>query len=898
MPATPGAPPRFIIVDATGYVYRAYFALKIPRPGHKPVELSTMTGLPTGALLVFASMLMRLYLDERPDLCCVVFDAGGGNFRHQLDPNYKANRREMPDDLKPQMPWFEPIVQGFKLPILRVPGVEADDVIASLTRQARVRGFDVVIFAADKDMMQLVDDHVSMIDAMRDVTFDVAAVTAKFGVPPAQVGDWLALRGDAIDNIPGVPGVGEVTATKLLQEYGSLDGIIANAAKLKPKMASLFSNPEVLEKLRVSRALVSLRDDIPVPEVTTLRRADWDAAALEELFTTLEFSRLKERLAATFFTDRDTYRTITDAEALVGVVDAAKTAGELAFVSESENNVLIGVALAVPGQPPVYVPVGHRYLGAPAQLGAEAVVAALAPILADPAVAKYVHDLKKEILAFGPTVANVRSDAILAAHLLDPGAGGYGIVPLAKRYLEHVAITRDEVCGKGREHRAFDQVDLAAATRYLAEAADITLALGRVLRARVEPIGMLGLLDDVELPLARVLAVMERHGIRVDVEVLRGLGQKLGEDCQRLERQIQEIAGYPLNPLSPKQLGDLLFEKLGLHGENMRRTKSGGFSTDAEQLEELVDQHPVVKMLLEHRELIKLKGTYVDTLPQWVSPVDHRLHTSYVQAGASTGRLASQNPNVQNIPIRSALGREVRRAFVAEDGWLLVSADYSQIELRVVAHLSDDPVLCDAFARDIDVHTQTAAEVFGVTLAEVTSEQRRVAKAVNYGLGYGQSEYGLSRALDIPRDTARKYIETYFIRFARVREFMEGVIAETRKQQSVRTLLNRRIPIPGIASSRYPERSGAERFARNAPIQGSAADILKLAMLRMARWLESNRSRARMLLTVHDELVFEVPEGEAQEFAAVAKREMEAAYALKVPLKVDTGVARSWADAH
>jgi DNA polymerase-1 len=557
---------------------------------------------------------------------------------------------------------------------------------------------------------------------------------------------------------------------------------------------------------------------------------------------------------------------------------------------------LVGVALAVPGRPPAYVPIAHRYLGAPRQLEAQAVLAELAPILADPGVQKTVHDIKQARLVLGVPIEGPIVDPMLAAYLLDPGAASYGIAALAKRALDHAAIPVEEVCGKGREQKGLAEADVGPATRWAGEQADLALALGKLLVGRVRQAGMGPLMDDVELPLARVLGGMEAAGILVDVGVLRELGQNLGEECARLERKIQEIAGFPVNPLSPKQLGELLFEKLGLRGEKMRRVKSGAFSTDAEQLEELIDDHPIIRPILEHRELVKLKGTYLDALPAWVNPATGRLHTSYIQVGASTGRLASQNPNVQNIPIRTAQGREIRRAFVAPPGHVLVSADYSQIELRIIAHLSEDPLLVRAFADDVDVHAQTAAEVFGVALDAVTSEQRRVAKAVNYGLGYGQSDYGLSRAIDVPREEARKYIETYFGRFARVRAYMEGAIAEARRTQVLRTILGRRIPIPMITSGRYFERSGAERFARNAPIQGSAADILKLAMLRMDAATQG--TRARMLLTVHDELVFEVPEEEAAAFAALAKREMEAAYQLAVPLRVDVGIAKSWAGAH
>ncbi len=891
---------RLYIVDGSGYVFRAYFALKQARQGGRSIELSTSYGMPTGALHVFSSMLMRLCLDEKPELATVVFDADGQTFRHQLDSEYKANRREVPEDLRPQLPWFERIATAFRLPVLRQRGVEADDVIASLVKAARAQGLEVVIYGADKDLMQLVGDGVTMVDTMRDVIYDAARVQAKFGVPPSQVRDWLALRGDSSDNIPGVAGIGEVTATKLLLEYGTVEGVLANVDKMKGKIADRLRDPVELANLERSRTLVTLRDDIEIPDVTSLARQDWDAPALAEIFGKLEFTSILTRLQATFKSDPEGYRAIQTEEELASLLEAARAAGEVAVqvigtpVGPARPT-LVGVALAVPGQAPAYVPVAHRYLGAPAQLPAARLPELLAPLLTDAGVRKIVHDVKHARMVLGVDIAPVPIDPMIGAYLLDPGAANFTLSALAKRYLDHTAIPESEVCGKGRDSKPLEECEIAGATRWAAEQADISLALGKLLLARVTQGGMGSLLGDVEMPIARVLQEMEETGIAVDVAVLRELGREVGDECARLERQIQDLAGFPLNPLSPKQLQELLFEKLGLRSDHMRRVKSGGFSTDAEQLEELVDDHPIIRPLLEHRELIKLKGTYLDPLPLFVG-ADGRLHTSYMQTAASTGRLASTNPNVQNIPVRTDLGRGIRRAFVAPPGQVLVSADYSQIELRIIAHLSGDAILVRAFAENADVHAETAAEVFGVARDAVDANMRRVAKAVNYGLGYGQSDYGLSRVLDIPREEARRYIETYFTRFAGVREYMEGAIAEARRTQVLRTILGRRIPIPNITSGRYAERGAAERFARNAPIQGSAADILKLAMLRMQR--AAGPAGARMLLTVHDELVFEIAEPDAPAFAELARREMEAAFELRVPLKVDVGISANWAGAH
>jgi len=908
MPQT--SPPRFIVVDGSNYIFRAFFALQMQRSGRPDVRLSTSYGMPTGALYVFSNMLMRLYLDEKPDLCAVVFDAPEPSFRMAIDPEYKANRNEAPDDLKPQFPWFEKIVGAFQLPILRIGGVEADDVIATLTKQARARGLDVTIFTGDKDLMALVDDHVSVVDTMRDVVYDPAKVNEKFGVPAAQVLPWLALRGDSIDNVPGVAGIGDVTATKLLREHGSIEAILAaaDAGAIKGKMGERLRDPVQRAALERSQKLVALKDDVELPaEIGTLRRREWDTTGLAAVFRELEFGRLLARLETTFVSYKDRYKTILELAALDQLIAECKQAGEVALwfapiAALPGRTRLLGVALAATGCCAGYVPFAHRYLGAPVQLDVDVVLQRLAPLLADPTLPKHIHNLKDALVALAnhgiTQVEGIRSDPMLASYLLDATQASHEIAELAHAHLSHTCVPLAQVTGKGKDTQPLPECDLAAVTTYAAEAADATLALGKLLRARLDSGGLASLHDTMELPLSRVLAVMERTGIRVEAQVLREMSQKVGEDCQRLERLIQEEAGFPINVNSPKQLGELLFEKLGLRSDKMRKTKAGVYSTDAEQLEELVDLHHVVKHILDHRELIKLKGTYLDAIPPLVDARTSRLHSSYMQAVATTGRLSSENPNIQNIPVRTELGRSIRRAFVTDPGWVLVSADYSQIELRIIAHLSKDPRLVEAFEKNIDVHAQTAAEVFGIPLTEVTGEHRRVAKAVNYGLGYGQSEFGLSRALDIPREEARLYIERYFARFAGVREYMTSAIAEAHKSLSVSTLLGRRVQIPALGSNRYNDRAAAERLARNAPIQGTAADILKLAMLACQKLCDASGGRARMLLTVHDELVFEVVETEAEGFAAAAREAMESAYRLAVPLQVDVGIAKSWADAH
>jgi DNA polymerase I len=885
--------PVFTIVDGSGYIFRAYYALKMPRGGgRKSVNIATSSGLPTGAVHVFATMLMRLYLDEKPQLCAIVFDSEEPNFRHKLDPQYKTNRKEVPEELIPQIPWFTKIARAMGFHVLCEAGVEADDVIATLTRMAREQGYDVVIYGADKDLMQLVSDHVVMVDTMRDQRFDPAAVVTKLGVKPHQVRDWLALRGDTSDNVPGVSGVGDVTASRLLQDHGSIEGILAATAQLKPKLQQTLANPVELANLERSKQLVSLRTDVEIPPIPEYRRRDWDARQLADIFRTLEFHRFLARLESTFVADRTRYRTVLDEAALDAAIAGARAAGEFAISLEMTrlddiHAKIVGIGVSAQGLPPAYIPLGHRYLGAPAQLGEKLVLDKLRPILTDPAIKRHVHNYKLAWVVLGDRgIELAAQDVAVTAFLADPTRPPYTLEGLAKAHLDHTLLTRDE---------PFEETDVTAATHVGAESADVALCLARLFASRLDA-AHTKLMDEIELPLARVLGQMERYGIRVDIDVLRELGTRIGEDTQRLEKQIHLLAGYPVNPGSTKQLNELLFDKLGLRGEKMRRTKTGAYSTDAEQLEELAAAHAVVPPIILHRELTKLKGTYLDALPGWVNPTTKRVHTSYSQVAATTGRLASNNPNIQNIPIRTALGKEIRRAFIPAPGFLLVSVDYSQIELRVLAHLCGDPVLVEAFARDRDVHAQTAAEVFEVPLTDVTADMRRVAKAVNYGLGYGQTEHGLARSLDIPREEARRYIETYFKRFAGVREYMDDVIKEAHKTQVVHTLLGRRIPVAGIGSARFGERSAAERFARNAPIQGSAADILKLAMLRLAKICDG--TSARMLLTVHDELVFEVREDRAAELGAQAKQEMEDAIELQVPLRADVGIGKTWADAH
>jgi DNA polymerase-1 len=954
---------RLHILDGYGYIFRAYFALTEAR-GRQGVRLSTAAGMPTAALFVYARMLLQLHQKVRPERMVVVFDAPGPTFRDELDTGYKATRRETPEDLQVQMPFFRPLTEAFCWPVMSLPGVEADDVIATLTAQARARDWDVVIYTGDKDLMQLVGDQVAVIDPMRNIEYDAARVGAKFGVTPAQLGDYLALVGDSSDNVPGVAGVGQKRAAQLLNQHGSIDGILAHVAELKGSLQRAFSDPQQLERLALSRQLVALKSDVPLDrELDALRPLPWDGTRLRQLLEQFEFHALIRTLEAGSETeprpgaaagaggavvppadrpgDRGGGRQgaaeaqttlagiltaapagaagtagqagvttlVTDAAGLTALASAARAAGRMALHAESDGErfdrcQLVGLAVAVPGRAPAYIPLAHRYLSVPVQLELGVVRELLGPVFADPQVAILCHDAKaliKLLERAGMTLAGLRCDTLLAAYLLDSSLSpaALEVHQVVRQATGAELASREAVLGKGKRALRFEALSVEEAARYTGAVAQGVLAAGQLLCDEVgrDP-ALEKLLDELELPLTVLLARIEQVGIRIDVPYLRALSEQIGARLAELEQRVWSLSGSEINIGSPRQLGMLLYEKLGLRPERLRKTKTGAYSTDAETLESLRGAHEVIEPILEHRELTKLKGTYIDALPPLVNPRTGRLHTDYRQAVAATGRLSSQEPNLQNIPIRTELGRQIRRAFVADEGRVLVSADYSQIELRIMAHLSADPVLRRAFAEKVDIHAQTAAEVFGMPLAQVGPAERRVAKAVNYGLIYGQSQFGLARALGIPQQEARHHIERYFERFATVRKFMDDVVVRARAVGAATTILGRRRPIPDLGTRNYQLRAAAERVAQNTPLQGSAADIMKLAMLRVQKVLDERQFRAQILLTVHDELVLEVDEAQAEEVAQSVAAAMASAYTLSVPLEVDVGIAKSWADAH
>jgi DNA polymerase I len=885
------------LVDVSSFVFRAYYSVK---------GLTTARGEPTNAVFGVANMLVALFKDYAPSHVAVAMDSRTPTFRREIYPAYKANRPPPPEELKVQFPFVRELVEAFDLAVLQRDGFEADDLIATAARAARAAGLKVVIVSADKDLMQLVGPDVVMLDTMKEKLWDAAAVEEKWGVPPALVGDLLAIGGDSSDNIPGVPRVGPKTAAPLLVEHGGLEPLLANLDKVGSK-ALAARLAEHAEAARLSRRLVELAE---VPGAVDLDATHHGPPSRERLAPVLdrfELRKLKERLfgadaAVELPAPAVDYRTVATIGELRAAAAEIRAAGRFAVDLETTSvspaiAEIVGVALSWKPLAAVYVPVAHAG-GASVPLAD--VIAVLKPLLEDPAIGVVAQNAKYEDVIFrrhGVGMANVAFDPMLASYLLRGEGRGHGLDALAREILGRGTITYDEVTEKARGHQlAFGEVAVERATRYAGEDAEIALALADAMAPAIDAAGMRPLLADVEIPLERVLAGLELTGVRVDVDLLGQMSEVYAAAIAGLAEDAYAAAGHELNLASPKQLQQVLFEELGLPVQ--RKTKTG-YSTDSEVLEQLAPLHPLPAILVEHRLLAKLKSTYLDALPRLVNPATGRIHTSFNQTVTATGRLSSSNPNLQNIPIRTERGRDIRRAFVASPGHVLLSADYSQIELRVLAHLSDDAELVAAFRDGEDVHARTARAVFGLQPgADVPRELRAQAKTVNFGVIYGKTEFSLAKELGIPRSEARRFIDGYFALHSGVARYMEETIAKARVSLSVATLLGRRRELPDLASANHNVRQAAERMARNTPIQGTAADLLKLAMIRVDRRLASERLRARMILTVHDELVLEVPEGEVARAEMAVREEMESALELRVPLVVDTGVGPSWADAH
>ena len=921
---------RLYLVDGSGYIFRAYHAL--------PPLTRKSDGLPIGAVAGFCNMLWKFLVDmkaaeEGPTHLAVIFDHSEKTFRNDLYAAYKAHRPPAPEDLIPQFPLVREATRAFGVPCLELPGYEADDLIAAYACAVRDEGGEAVIVSSDKDLMQLVGERVSMFDPMKNLKIGPDQVFEKFGVTPDRVVDVQALCGDSVDNVPGAPGIGIKTASALITEYGDLDSVLARAGEIKQdkRRQTLI---DFADQIRLSRELVRLDCNTPLPAaIEDLTIGEPDAAVLAGFLETMEFRTLARRVhehinggaapapvakapPASKPIDTGAYALVRDLTSLDAWIARASARGMVAFDTETDalssaNAGLVGVSLAVfPGEA-CYIPVGHveaegLQLEAPGdleQLPLETVIARLKSLLEDPGVLKIAHNAKYDMAVlsrYGIDVGPI-DDTMLISYVLEAGLHGHGMDELSELWLKHTPIPFKQVVGSGKAEKSFKHVALDAATAYAAEDADVTLRLYDVLRPRLAAEGLLTVYETLERPLPAVLAQMECAGIKIDPEWLRRLSHDFAMRMSVMEAEAQKLVGHPFNLGSPKQIGDVLFGEMGLPGS--KKTASGTWGTDASILEDLAAQgHPLPRVLLDWRQLSKLKGTYTDNLVQAINPKTGRVHTSYALASTTTGRLSSNDPNLQNIPVRTEEGRKIRKAFIAEPGHVLISADYSQIELRLLAHIGDIPQLKTAFRNGLDIHAMTASEMFGVPIEGMPGEVRRRAKAINFGIIYGISAFGLANQLSIPRDEAQAYIGAYFERFPGIRGYMDKTRALVREQGFVSTLFGRKVSIMEIRSSNPAHRQFAERAAINAPIQGTAADVIRRAMVRMPGALDRAGLKARMLLQVHDELIFEAPQDEAEAVCALAREVMERAaepaVALSVPLVVDARAAANWDAAH
>ncbi len=897
-------PKSLVLVDASSYLFRAYHAMP---------PLTNSQGEPVGAIYGMVNMLKRLLADHDTAYVGLVFDAEGKTFRDDMYAEYKANRSAMPDELARQVEPIHEVVSALGFPVVEVAGVEADDVIGTLARRATALGVETIVSTGDKDMAQLVTDHVTLVNTMDDSRLDPAGVEAKFGVRPGLMTDFLSLVGDAIDNVPGVPLVGPKTAAKWLRQFGSLDAVMENAAEIKGKVGEKLRSS--LEHLPLSRDLVTIKCDVDVGlEPLDLRLRPPDRARLKALYSRFEFKTWLAELLGEDAGDSEsggapplgtTYETVLEERQLERWLERLQQAELFAFDTETTSldymlAEIVGVSFAVEPGHAAYVPVAHEYAGVPQQLSREYVLEALRPLLEDPGRPKVGQNLKYDMSVLarhGVELRGIRFDTMLESYVLDSTATRHDMDSLALKYLSHRTIHYEEIAGKGSKQLRFDEIPLETAAPYAAEDADVTLRLHEALWPRLASKGRLQrLFEEVEVPLVPVLSRMERTGVVVDRDMLSRQSEELATRMVAIEAETRELAGEAFNLGSPKQIQRILFEKMEL--PVIAKTPKGQPSTAESVLQELALDYPLPKLILEYRGLSKLKSTYTDALPARINPSTGRVHTSYHQAVAATGRLSSSEPNLQNIPVRTPEGRRIRKAFIAPPGYRLLAADYSQIELRIMAHLSNDERLLAAFESGLDIHRATAAEVFNAVPEEVTPEQRRSAKAINFGLIYGMSAFGLARQLGIERDAAQAYVDLYFARYPGVKAFMDRTRAQAREVGYVETVFGRRLYLPEINSRNAQRRQYAERTAINAPMQGTAADVIKRAMLRLDRWLCEDSVDARMTMQVHDELVFEVQEDVLETAAETIQRHMSAAADLAVPLVVEVGVGGDWDEAH
>lgn len=925
--------PTLLLVDGSSYLYRAYHAM---------AQLTAPDGAPTGAMYGVLNMLRRLRADYVHDYCAVVFDAKGKNFRHEMFPDYKATRPPMPDDLRPQAEALPDLVRLIGWPVLVIPQVEADDVIGTLAAMAGEAGWNVVVSTGDKDMAQLVNERVTLVNTMSGETLDIEGVKAKFGVRPDQIRDYLALMGDKVDNVPGVEKCGPKTAVKWLEAYGSLAGVMEHAAEIKGKVGENLR--AALQRLPLSYDLVTIKTDVDLHTelsdgIESLRRTAPKWAQLVVDFKRWGFrtwlkeaeSRMHEAADGDLFgsdsigeqaalnaevpsekqpelaptPEKLDYQAVTTEAQLAALLDKLSQADTIGIDTETTsldamNASLVGISIAFQAGEAIYIPVGHSLTAAPEQIDLQDVLGRLKPHLENPALKKIGQNLKYDQHVFanyGIALNGIAGDAMLASYIIESHLG-HGLDELSERWLGLETITYESLCGKGAKQISFADVAIGQATEYAAQDADFALRLEAHLRAQMDA-KQLEMYEKMELPVAQVLFEMERNGVQIDRAELSRQSAELGAELMKLEQEAYAVAGQPFNLNSPKQLQEILFDKMGIPTKGLKKTAKGGISTNEAVLEQLAPDYPLPKIILQNRSLAKLKSTYTDKLPEMISPKDGRVHTTYAQAVAITGRLASNNPNLQNIPIRTAEGRRVRRAFTAPQGSVIVSADYSQIELRIMAHLSGDKTLITAFQNGEDVHRRTAAEVFGIAPENVSSEQRRYAKTINFGLIYGMGQYGLAKSLGIDNISAKNFIDRYFARYPGVAEYMQRTKEQAAAQGFVETLFGRRLYLPDIRNKNANARAGAERAAINAPMQGTASDLIKRAMIDVRNCL-SDGIGSKLVMQVHDELVLEVVETELD----FVKEKLPQIMAkvdgglLDVPLVAEVGVGENWEEAH
>lgn len=886
--------PRLFLIDGSSYIFRAFYAI-----GH----LSNSKGLPTNAIYGFTQMLLKILKEHKPDYLAIVFDSKGPTFRSEIYKEYKANRPTMPDALSPQIPYIKKIIEAYGIVTLEFEGFEADDIIGTVAKRFE-NEVDVIIITGDKDILQIVDDRIEVYDTMKEKRFGVEEVKTRFGVLPEQVIEVMGLSGDPIDNIPGVPGIGEKTASELIKSFGSIENLLQNLDLIKKKglKEKLKTYGDVA---RLSRNLAKIKTDLPIsfrleeftPSLPNLK-------ALREIFKELEFNKLlKELPEEEAFKPQMDYHLITSETSLENLIKALLEKGCFSIDLETTSPhpmwaEIVGISISYSPNQAFYIPVNHKTDDGNKQLPLDFVLGRLRPLLEDERIKKIGQNIKYEWIVLKRYQINLQGiycDTMIASYLLNPTKHNHNLAEIAREYLDRNIIEYKDVVGSGEKAIPFDEVDIKKAMQYSCQDADLAFQLSQILLPKIEEGGFKDLFEQVEIPLITVLAKMEMNGVKVDIDLLNEYSKELENQIQQKIERIYSLAGETFNINSSQQLGKILFEKLKL--PVIKKTKTG-YSTDVEVLTRLAHHHDLPLEILSYRNLSKLKSTYIDALPKLIHPKTGRIHTSYNQTVTATGRLSSSDPNLQNIPIRAEEGNRIRQAFIPEDGAMLVSADYSQIELRILAHLSQDETLLDAFKRDEDIHARTASEIFGIPIEQVTPHMRREAKAINFGIIYGMSPYGLSQQLGIDQKIAEDYIQKYFMKYKGVYHYIQKSLEEAKKNGFVTTLFHRRRYLPEIQSPTAVVRQASERMAINTPLQGTAADIIKIAMIRIQRRIEELCMFSKMIMQVHDELVFEVPEEELHQAISLIKEEMESVIELSVPLKVSIHWGKNWAEAH